>query len=294
MQLRSPIDVNFKLLSYDKFGVVRPPSIDPSQKPHSGVDLRPHQNGGSKNVFACEAGRVINNTPNKGSYIAVEHDNGWVTLYVHLTQRLPKIGSGVVKGQRIGVYGSHLHFTVRVGGVDRNPEDYINFEPNKTAEMTNEKIITAINNSSNFDADTKRLLTASVYNDDGAYLIAFAGNEPRGLLEIANNQIYNLKIQLEEAKKITEVRIVENPTVNNSLTVQPVKSFVPRTESVKAFLGMAKNTILPFVGTILIGSGVSSDQVASIIGGLVALIGAILLELDKTNYNKEEKKNAKN
>lgn len=296
MQLRSPIDVNFKLLSYDKFGVIRPPSIDPKQKAHSGVDLRPHQNGGSKNVFACEAGRVINNTPNKGSYIAIEHDNGWVTLYLHLTQRLPKIGSRVSKGQRIGVYGSHLHLTVRVGGIDRNPEDYINFNPSKPQpQMTNQKLIDAINSGTNFDPETKKMLIGAVNNDDGNYLVVFAGDAVRGELIQVRNQVdtlttenLELQKQLEEAKKVQDVRIVENPVVNQT---QTVKSFVPRTESLKAGLGMLKNTILPSLGTILVGFGVSTDQIAGIVGGLITLTGAILLELDKTNYNKQEKEN---
>lgn len=58
-----------------------------------------------------------------GNWVAVEHDNGLVTLYTHLSIRKVNKGDKVVQGQLIGYMGSsglstgsHLHFTVYAPG----------------------------------------------------------------------------------------------------------------------------------------------------------------------------------
>ncbi|MEA3345895.1 MAG: M23 family metallopeptidase [Chloroflexota bacterium] len=67
-----------------------------------------------------------------GSYIVIDHGNGFQTLYAHLSAILVEVGQSVGKGERIGSVGStghstgpHLHFEVRYRGVQRNPFGYL-------------------------------------------------------------------------------------------------------------------------------------------------------------------------
>jgi hypothetical protein len=227
MQLGNPIIPPVDIRKFDRFGKrdlnYDGDFLDPGEN-HQGVDLRPK----SDNILASHDGKVtfVGKDQYGGLYIDVTNGN-YKTRYLHNRQNLVKIGQTVKQGQLIGYIGStgnssgrHLHFEVWLDGKRINPESVITFNPNTNPEMTNQKILDAINSATHFDAETKRLLTASVHNDDGAYLVAFAGNEPRGLLIQANQQIETLKVELEEAKKVTDVRIVENNVPTQNLTVQ--------------------------------------------------------------------------
>jgi murein DD-endopeptidase MepM/ murein hydrolase activator NlpD len=63
-----------------------------------------------------------------GNVIFVKHSNNTETVYAHLSRILAKRGQNVGQGETIGLVGStgwatgpHLHFEVRVGGVQRDP-----------------------------------------------------------------------------------------------------------------------------------------------------------------------------
>jgi len=63
-----------------------------------------------------------------GNVIFVKHSNNIETVYAHLSRVLVKRGEKVDQGKTIGLVGStgwatgpHLHFEVRVGGVQRDP-----------------------------------------------------------------------------------------------------------------------------------------------------------------------------
>lgn len=63
-----------------------------------------------------------------GLYVALEHSNGYKTIYAHLSQTLVYPGDTVTKGQLIGksgqsgnVTGPHLHFEVQKNGVAVDP-----------------------------------------------------------------------------------------------------------------------------------------------------------------------------
>lgn len=87
---------------------------------HNGVDF-----GGAygTSIYAAADGKVIG-TGNLGKYaygrwIAIDHDNGMITLYGHLSAIGVSKGDKVTKGEKIGNMGStgystgnHLHFTV--------------------------------------------------------------------------------------------------------------------------------------------------------------------------------------
>ena len=65
-----------------------------------------------------------------GTMVAIQHDNGWVTHYFHLSKIMPAIsvGTRVTQGERIanvgstgGSTGPHLHYEVVINGVKVDP-----------------------------------------------------------------------------------------------------------------------------------------------------------------------------
>lgn len=67
-----------------------------------------------------------------GNYVVISHDGTYSTLYGHLTSACVSVGDYVTAGQTIGYAGStgwstgaHLHFEVRVGGVQSDPLGYV-------------------------------------------------------------------------------------------------------------------------------------------------------------------------
>lgn len=98
---------------------------------HYGIDLA---NRTGTDVIAADGG-VVTRASMAGSYgnlIIIDHQNGTSTRYAHLSAFNVKVGDVVAQGQSIGKIGStgrstgpHLHFEVRVGGVAKNPLNYI-------------------------------------------------------------------------------------------------------------------------------------------------------------------------
>lgn len=98
---------------------------------HKGVDI------GSPDgtpVHAPADGRVVKAGPGTGygREIEIDHGNGVLTLYGHLSAYNVRIGEQVVKGQVIGYVGhsgrttgSHLHYEVQVRGTAVNPHKYL-------------------------------------------------------------------------------------------------------------------------------------------------------------------------
>ncbi|MDO4562343.1 MAG: peptidoglycan DD-metalloendopeptidase family protein [Clostridia bacterium] len=67
-----------------------------------------------------------------GNYIKVDHGNGFVTAYAHLSKMAVSVGDTVKGGEYIGAVGntgsstgSHLHFEVIIDGSHVDPEPYI-------------------------------------------------------------------------------------------------------------------------------------------------------------------------
>ncbi len=83
-------------------------------------------------VIAADSGRVIvagwPDNSGYGNRVMIDHGNGFVTLYAHLSKILVTVGQTVNRGDRIGLEGStgrstgpHLHFEIRKGGVHLDP-----------------------------------------------------------------------------------------------------------------------------------------------------------------------------
>jgi murein DD-endopeptidase MepM/ murein hydrolase activator NlpD len=94
---------------------------------HAGVDY-PVPSG--TNVLAAGGGRVAYSGAMGGYGLAVDvdHGNGLVTRYGHLSRLLVKVGEIVNAGQLLGLSGStgrstgpHLHFEVRENGTPIDP-----------------------------------------------------------------------------------------------------------------------------------------------------------------------------
>lgn len=98
---------------------------------HKGIDIGASH--GSP-VYAYSSGTVVYAGWNSGygNFVAINHGNGMVTRYGHLSAIYVKCGQKVATRQRIGAVGStgvstgsHLHFEVLVNGQYKNPLNYL-------------------------------------------------------------------------------------------------------------------------------------------------------------------------
>jgi murein DD-endopeptidase MepM/ murein hydrolase activator NlpD len=95
---------------------------------HQGLDFRVPA---GTSVAAVNSGRVILAGPLffEGNCVMIDHGQGLLTLYLHLSKFSVKKGDNVKKGQEIGLSGGtgratgpHLHLAVRWQGVYLNPQ----------------------------------------------------------------------------------------------------------------------------------------------------------------------------
>ncbi len=86
------------------------------------IDIVP--NNGDLNIYSAYSGEVVTNSYkwDGGNYIVIKQDNGYCSLYCHLSQKLVNVGDKVTKGQVIGIMGRtgvatgvHLHYSIWTG-----------------------------------------------------------------------------------------------------------------------------------------------------------------------------------
>lgn len=87
-------------------------------------------------IVAARAGVVIQVNSDSwgggyGTYAFVDHGDGYVTVYAHMSNRIVSTGQYVAQGQVLGYIGStgqstgpHLHFEIRLNGVKQDPYYY--------------------------------------------------------------------------------------------------------------------------------------------------------------------------
>ncbi|MHB9143992.1 MAG: peptidoglycan DD-metalloendopeptidase family protein [Symbiobacteriia bacterium] len=98
---------------------------------HEGIDIGV---GSGTSVHAARGGRVTlaGWDGGYGKAVIINHGNGLSTLYGHLSKIDVSVGAQVDQGTVIGLSGStgestgpHLHFEVRVGGIQKNPLSFL-------------------------------------------------------------------------------------------------------------------------------------------------------------------------
>lgn len=100
-------------------------------KMHKGIDIARPSN---RTIKAADNGVVVfaGWDGGYGNKIIVDHNNGYRTVYAHLSSITVNVGQTVPKGSKIGVMGStgdstgvHLHFEIYKNGSLKNPMDYL-------------------------------------------------------------------------------------------------------------------------------------------------------------------------
>jgi len=99
---------------------------------HMALDIA---NSSGPAVIAADSGTVIFVGCVRygyGCHVIIDHNNGYQTLYGHLSSYSVEAGDSVSQGNQIGVMGStgmstgtHLHFEVRSGGTLLNPLNFL-------------------------------------------------------------------------------------------------------------------------------------------------------------------------
>lgn len=98
---------------------------------HKGIDIARPSN---RTIKAADNGTVVSAgwDGGYGNKIVINHNNGFRTVYAHLSSMNVRPGQTVTKGSKIGVMGStgnstgvHLHFEVYKNGKLQNPSSYL-------------------------------------------------------------------------------------------------------------------------------------------------------------------------
>jgi murein DD-endopeptidase MepM/ murein hydrolase activator NlpD len=115
----------------DRFGMRLHP-ITERVRMHKGIDIAAES---GTEVFAAAAGVVVDAVLQKngyGKHVIIDHGDGLVTLYGHLSKILVKKGDKIDRWNPIGLVGEtgfatgpHLHYEVRRDDKAQDPNDYM-------------------------------------------------------------------------------------------------------------------------------------------------------------------------
>lgn len=120
LSFASPIDADISSNFGQRDGVL-----------HLGLDYKAEEGTA---VTASEAGAVVCalERGGYGNMLEIDHGNGFVTRYAHLSEISVSVGDRVTKGQQVALSGSSgsceepcLHFELRIDGIAYNPRYYI-------------------------------------------------------------------------------------------------------------------------------------------------------------------------
>lgn len=119
-----PTSKPFRISSYYGYRIH---PIYKEQRFHDGVDITGTR---SDNIYAIQSGKVsaVSYQSSMGNYVKVDHGNGYVSSYLHLSKQLVSVGDTVEKGELVGIMGctgsctgKHLHLSVTKNGSKMNP-----------------------------------------------------------------------------------------------------------------------------------------------------------------------------
>ena len=133
-RLKKDIDLNFSIPSdgfvSSEFGLKRYLNGQ-ARSPHSGIDIAAVQ---GTSVFAPSAG-IVAMTGNyffNGKTVLLDHGQGLITMYCHLSKITVAQSEKIKKGVKIGevgmtgrVTGAHLHWAVSLNNVRINPRHFL-------------------------------------------------------------------------------------------------------------------------------------------------------------------------
>lgn len=100
---------------------------------HKGMDIA---NRTGTPILAADSGKVVVagwvDNSGYGNRVIIDHGNGYVTLYAHMSIVSVQVGQTVRRGDVIGQVGNtgrstgpHCHFEIRRGGVNEDPLSYL-------------------------------------------------------------------------------------------------------------------------------------------------------------------------
>jgi murein DD-endopeptidase MepM/ murein hydrolase activator NlpD len=121
---------------------------------HKGIDLTAPIGTA---VFAAMDGEVVYSGKHKqyGNYVVLDHGNGVMTLYAHHSLNLVQAGDIVRRGQKIAevgrtgnATGPHLHFELKLDGVQCNPLPALNDEEEIPVEIATQNALVGSGHSS--------------------------------------------------------------------------------------------------------------------------------------------------
>lgn len=103
---------------------------------HQGIDIGVYGNKPGAAIYAADGGKVeaTGKTSSMGNYVRIMHDDGIVTVYMHMQNNSVCVRKGqkVSRGQQIGRMGStgissgtHLHFEIRINGTAVDPLRFV-------------------------------------------------------------------------------------------------------------------------------------------------------------------------
>lgn len=117
-----------------------------SNRNHKGLDIAAP---GGTEIYAAADGVVIAAGWNSGGYgnvVQIAHEDGYQTVYAHMSSVLVFADQEVHRGQLIGLVGTtgqstgnHCHFEVRLYGVCRDPAYYLNTTDFANADKKSEE-----------------------------------------------------------------------------------------------------------------------------------------------------------
>src|SRR5690606_19031089 len=101
-------------------------------RPHQGIDIAAPVGDPILAPAKAKVTYAGNRAGGYGLTVELDHGFGYVTRFAHASRVLVRVGETVERGQTIAevgatglVTGPHLHYEVEVGGVPRDPLDFI-------------------------------------------------------------------------------------------------------------------------------------------------------------------------